>query len=120
MAVNALPAIAKRNIVPGRDCVIRVQVRLVQAPAMGPVREDVDVAAQRARGQAERGVEGRRVGTGLEVGVVENETPDVGAVVLVVEAVLGARSALDQRGRLRAVLDGRDGGDRLGRSGPTC
>src|SRR6266478_8608663 len=25
-----------------------------------------------------------------------------------------ARSALDQRGRLRAVLDGRDGGDRLG------
>lgn len=87
---------------------------------MGPVREDVDVAAQRARGQAERGVEGRRVGTGLEVGVVENETPDVGAVVLVVEAVLGARSALDQRGRLRAVLDGRDGGDRLGRSGPTC
>jgi len=37
--VNALPAIAKRNIVPGRDCVIRVQVRLVQAPAMGPVRE---------------------------------------------------------------------------------
>ena len=117
VALNALPAIAERDIVPGRHGVIRVQVRLIQPPAVRPVLEDIDVAAQRAGGQAERGVERRGVGTGLQVGVVEYEAPDAGSVVLVVEAVLGPQ--IEGPCRTCRQLDVQRGADdqRIGRGG---
>ena len=117
VALNALPAIAKRHIVPGRHCVIRVQVRLVQPPAVGAVLEDIDVAAQRAGGQPERGVERRRVGSGLQVGVVEHVPPDAGSVVLVIEAVLGPQ--IQGPCRTRRQLHVQRGADdqRIGRGG---
>ena len=103
MTPDALPLVSEREALRARRCVVSAQIQLVQAPAVRAVIENVDVAAERAGGQAEGGVERGSRRALCQVHVVENKARDVGSVVVIVVLVRGEQP--DSPGRPCGQLD---------------